>query len=115
MVTLKLRTREFAFIKVTIDISSFIFDSTIEGYDYDDLKSFNTISFILADESKTDDIVNEIKKTFQLKLEKPEDINKYIRVKDSFQDWESDKRKRVIINFKSGLQGFRNPASFGFE
>lgn len=94
-----------------VDMSTFSYHGSTEGYPYGDSKTFNFIGFVAEN---AHEVVEKIKATFQLNPErcKSED---YIWVKTKFESYETDKRPRIGIKFESGMAGMRNPPSFSFK
>ncbi len=111
---MKLTIYESAFKNCIFDIdpASLNFFGAINGYDYNDPKSLNGISFVLNTPDLTATVVEEIKSTFRYAQSKPED---YIKVRDTFEDYESDKRPRITILVGNGSRGLKNPLEFNLS
>lgn len=96
-----------------IDVSSFSFYGTTEGYDYNDYQSKNHIGFCLNDSTKIEETVEYIKTQFNLNPDvcKVED---YIKTYTPTESYITDKRTKIVIYFRSGSKGWTNPPSFSF-
>lgn len=94
-----------------IDITTFSFCGPTIGYDHSDSKSNSTIGFVAEN---AHEIVKQIQSTFRHNIEyyKPED---YIKVIDKFEDYEKDKRPRIVIKLESGCRGLTSPSSFNIR
>ena len=103
--------QESAFRKCTFDIdpSTLCFYGATEGYDYHNAKSMNRISFVLQNSEDTDKVVEEVKSSFRYSNS---NVNDYIKVKDTFESWESDTRPRITILERTGMRGLKNPIEF---
>lgn len=109
---LKLTTKAFETLKIEIDPCSLRYYGNTEDYDYKDKKSYNTLSFVLADSAKIEEVMTYIKGKFQLMNS---DVNDYVTLRTEFDEYTTDKRPRITIWFKPGSKGWSNPPEFYLE
>ena len=111
---LLLHMSEFKGVTInSIDVTSFSYNGSTSDYDYNAHQSFNTISFRLLDSSKTEEVFEDLKSKFNLNLYYVK-IEDYLRLRTTFEDYESDKRAKITISFRDGSRGISNPPSFNF-
>lgn len=94
--------------KFDIDPSTLSFSSSTDDYPYEHINSLNSISFVLSDPDTTQKVVKETKDAFKYNS----NSDHYIRIRDKFESYESDKRPRITIFCHNGARGFRNPFTF---
>jgi hypothetical protein len=109
MATIKIFINAFPTIVIpNIDVTTIRFYGPTNGYDYLDDKDHSTIGFVVEN---AEQIVKNIQEGFKLNPEHSTP-DKYIWVKDRFDDYVKDKRPRIGVRLDNGLRGLSNPPSF---
>jgi hypothetical protein len=93
-----------------IDISTFSFYGSTDGYDYNDAKSSNTIGFSLLDDSKVEETVKIITEKFNLNKESTK-VEDYVSIGHIY----GETRPRIRIKFTNGYKGMTSPPNFSFR
>ncbi len=117
---LKLILSEFKSTTIEeVDITTFNYFGNTDYYDHNDPKSFNVITFklekhnTLSDSANADIVFEQLKSQFNLNTDYVK-VETYLQMKTEFEDYESDKRPKIIIYFRNGSKGLVNPPYFSF-
>jgi hypothetical protein len=89
--------------------------STLNYYggtrDYNDGKEDSSISFRLADPSKTAEVVELLKTALKLNVDK----EKYVVGRYTFENYQTDKRPYIWSRLYGGMRGLANPSQFSLS